>query len=390
MAKINTPEVFVSVVNGPHVIMSEPELYATTVRGPHVVMSEPELYATTVRGPHVIMSEPELYATTVRGPHVIMSEPELYVSMTPKYRLNLNADTSIIDRVIDPKDTYGTMTTYVLDFGEEFTFDMFLEFDGIKNVFGSYRFANDDGAFCDYVDWFPDDNTVRISCRYLQLQVYTQYKATKAILHLMRPVISDDDVILYLHSRNKEIVEETNHTWTLNGNPVASGDGIYLDKSSYMALNEPITIGGRDFTIDFWVNFTSQSGNYSRIFNAFNFLSSNNQFLAFYDIKTNNNIGFCVSNSEISGGKFRDAFHHVAIVYKQETNIVTMFIDGKIVATKSVAIPEIEYKNLWINKSNYNTDPNGVQTINDFRITNRALWTEEFDINELRYMIPLK
>ena len=189
----------------------------------------------------------------------------------------------------------------------------------------------------------------------------------------------DEHTLIYVHTDNGKIVDDCGNSWTTTGSPTVSDDGITFDKSSHLAYDGSFTIGGADFTIDFWANVSSESDAYGRMFSFFNGRNSINPFLGLYRYSSTDDLMLCETRGEYSTGvAFLNHKHHFALVYQHSTTTVTIYIDGVKIYTLQRNIPSRVYSNLWVNGSNY-SNGKSIQTINNFRISNIARFTENFN-----------
>lgn len=85
-----------------------------------------------------------------------------------------------------------------------------------------------------------------------------------------------DYLSVWLPFTSSPTEDKCGNTWTAYGSPsieddanAISGKSLYLDGSSYLQLNGYIRLGGQDFTVDCWVNMSSDTVSGSRIFDIF-------------------------------------------------------------------------------------------------------------------------
>ena len=109
-----------------------------------------------------------------------------------------------------------------------------------------------------------------------EFQLYSKNKYSNAFTTPSKDSI-DDYTLALLHfddSSNITKDECEKNNWIAVGNPTISTTnakfrkGLQLDNEQYLQLNNGITLGGQDFTIDFWAYMTdkSTSGVWKRFF----------------------------------------------------------------------------------------------------------------------------
>lgn len=106
------------------------------------------------------------------------------------------------------------------------------------------------------------------------------------------------------------------------------GTGIVFDGQKYAYMATPLKLGGRDFSIDFWVNITKPGTSNGGIFEIE--IGQREYILGFHDYSSS----ACVHDSNGTQKKMaaiKSKFRHVAIVYVQKTGKITFYSDGSVV-----------------------------------------------------------
>ncbi|MBR1397843.1 MAG: hypothetical protein IJ563_09970 [Selenomonadaceae bacterium] len=197
--------------------------------------------------------------------------------------------------------------------------------------------------------------------------------------------LNGGNVISMLHFNNSAIRDEAGNSWSSYGTPaVVNVDFnfapvLQLDGRSYLQMDNGITLGGRDFTIDGWAFISSNSGSYARIF-EFNTAVQSNKRLILSRYGTSNNIDFNVNttNKIISG--YIDRIFHFAYVYEHNKGLVSLYINGQLQATINANLPINKYNIAYIGKSSWNRDGLFNGYIDEFRVVDgAALWTSNFN-----------
>ena len=92
------------------------------------------------------------------------------------------------------------------------------------------------------------------------------------------------------------------------------GNSLYLDGSSYLSLNNSITLGDNDFTIDGWTYISSSTQKWGRVFEINVSNQGNPRFLLARKENTSN-LDVCAFNiDQVIDGVFNELFHF-AFVY---------------------------------------------------------------------------
>ena len=189
----------------------------------------------------------------------------------------------------------------------------------------------------------------------------------------------DSNTMIYLHSQNGNIVDDCGNTWNAVGSPSVSNDGISLGASSRLELVGGITIGGADFTVDFWSNVSSSSGEYAHVFTFFNARNTVTDFIGLFKYSTGTKLGYCGFGSKKSVTcDWLDKKHHFALVYRQEQKRSYIYIDGLYIDYWTGEITEKTYTNLWLSGSSYDSETSAIQVIDKFRVSDIARWTDSF------------
>ena len=193
------------------------------------------------------------------------------------------------------------------------------------------------------------------------------------------------NVISMLHFNNSAIRDEAGNSWTAYGSPVVvnfdfhSAPVLQLDGNSYLKMDNGITLGGRDFTIDGWAFMNSNSGSYARIF-EFNSSAQSNKRLIICRQGTSNNIDFNVNTTDKIISGYMDKIFHFAYVYEHNKGLVSLYINGQLQATISANLPSTKYNVAYIGKSSWSHDGLFNGYIDEFRVVDgAALWTSNFN-----------
>ena len=198
---------------------------------------------------------------------------------------------------------------------------------------------------------------------------------------------------LWIHGVNFTVTgsamsDSTGNIWNLeNGAAVSAtnakfGNALQLTGSSnaYIELSGGITLGGSDFTIDWWGVMNSTTGNYGRMVNIFNAMNSNTDGIYFCKQSTTSaaHVRWTASVSVTNIAYTFGTLHHHALVYVHAENKGYLFIDGVLTNTTTVTIPAVLRKYCWLGSNNMTSEGKFDGTIDEFRISNVARWTADF------------
>ncbi|MBQ7478931.1 MAG: hypothetical protein IJT01_08540 [Selenomonadaceae bacterium] len=201
------------------------------------------------------------------------------------------------------------------------------------------------------------------------------------------PNFTGGKVVTFLHfdgpngKKEKDVVEWGSYGKAdLDTFGAKSGTAMSLRDGGYLTKLSDITIGGQDFTIDFWMNMSSYSGSYARAFALFNTLESNSQALLFYRSGTSGDFYTMWNNSSAKNPSMKlDHLQHVAIVYRHDLGVLTTYVDGIKNSEIKCTVPRTRFSYGYIGKSNFKGDGSMTGTLDEFRIVDgAALWKSDF------------
>ena len=192
-------------------------------------------------------------------------------------------------------------------------------------------------------------------------------------------------LVTYLRFNDTASKDEAGASWTSYGGSqdtfgAKSGKALKLENKGYLGLNKPVTFGGQDFTIDFWLNMSSYSGSYARAFVFYDTDSSNSKAILFYRSGTSGNFYTMWDNTSVVNSSMKlDQLTHVALVYRHDLGKLITYINGKKDSEISRTIPRTTFKKGWLGKSNYPSDGFMTGAMDEFRVIDgTALWKSDF------------
>jgi len=198
----------------------------------------------------------------------------------------------------------------------------------------------------------------------------------------------DDYTVSLLHF-DEEIKDETGKVWTSSGSPTISatqskfgGKSLYLDGSSYLSTSsvDDFNFGTSDFTIDWW-EYRANNSSKSPVYTRNNSVLGGSLLVGQYSggnivyYMSSDGASWNIANRVTMGTVILNVWTHYALVRKG--NSIMAFQNGVLQSTitssssilKGVSTPFIGYDG-----GNYYTG-----YIDEFRISNVARWTEDFD-----------
>ena len=165
-------------------------------------------------------------------------------------------------------------------------------------------------------------------------------------------VVTGETKIL-LHFDNSATADDCNNTWTTVGSPSltapasssSSEKALYLNGSSYINTSGyNVSMGGKDFTVDFWLNWGSDPGTYAPVFHfvdannkAFNYSrhsTYSSTFFYVFDQSSNNSWGDGDSQNLNSDMSFvLNKCIHIAFVYSYSGKTLKHYVNGTLKTT---------------------------------------------------------
>ena len=201
---------------------------------------------------------------------------------------------------------------------------------------------------------------------------------------LGKTVTTDSYTKVLLHFNESTTKDECGNTWTVYGSPTISttnakfGSCLQLPGgNTYIALNNGITLGGANFTVDFWCYYGSGS-TYNRLFSMTNGSNSGIIEYSYNELSVNRS-----SNNTAATG----VLQHVAIVYEHSNSWVKYYENGVLKSTRSGVTFS---SSAWKLGIGYNFFDNGhavggssyngcVGQVDEFRVSaGIARWTADF------------
>lgn len=165
------------------------------------------------------------------------------------------------------------------------------------------------------------------------------------------------------------------------------GRAINFDGSTYIRTKDKIPLWGRDFTIELWGNMSSSTVQWSGFFyccvettpasrlGEFGLLRSGNS--NYLDLSLWNESGSSITSDRQINFNPIDSLHHYAVVYQHDKRLFRTYIDGVQKDSFSCQIQEHEVY-LWIGFCSFQNWYFLTGSIEEFRLTDRALYTTDF------------
>lgn len=178
--------------------------------------------------------------------------------------------------------------------------------------------------------------------------------------------------------------DECGNTWTAYGSPYLSssvvtvaqakfGKALALDGTNYLQMSQPITLGGQDFTIDFWGYLSSASGTSCYLVSETTDKSAVNMYATYKYAH------FVFNGVECHNGISLNTWHHFAWVYEHGKALGKCYLDGK-AGTKyySGTLAPKAYT-FSIGTGFITGQYKGIGFIDELRfVVGKAMWTADF------------
>lgn len=200
-------------------------------------------------------------------------------------------------------------------------------------------------------------------------------------------VVSIEQYLMaYLPFDNSAIEDLCGNTWTATGSPAVnatnavSGNAIQFNNNNYIVCNKTFTLGGQDFTIDFYMKANTSTHNYGNVITLFSTTSGSDTAFLRHD-SSNTKFYFKIagtSNTSVSNNIF-GTLTHVAIVYEYSKSLCSLYYNGTKVGTISKSMSSTSYKRIDIGGVNGDSEHRLNGSIDEVRIFDGiALWSEDF------------
>ena len=203
----------------------------------------------------------------------------------------------------------------------------------------------------------------------------------------------DSNTLVFLHFDNDVCKDECGHTFTSsnillesNHKKVGTHSAYFHDAGTLYCDKPGFSIGGADFTIDFWVYVTS-IGRYSRIYNVARSSSwiecmchggANKGTATDYSIRMHGDSpttpAWAVAKLDLCS-----KWTHYAVVYEHSKTKRTLYIDGKAVLVSYHEVPRDEVISIELmNNTRRECSRCTTGYMDEFRISSCARWTSDF------------
>ena len=187
-----------------------------------------------------------------------------------------------------------------------------------------------------------------------------------------------------------------NNNGTASGNPAyGNGPNGYGKALKFDGLDDYVTlpIGSllsslSNITVATWVNWSATGGGWQRVWD---FGTGTNNYMFLTPAQgTTGPMTFAIMSTTVAEKRFvapralPTGWHHAAVVMDGTAMTATLYLDGTVAATSSVAVLPKNLGNTtqnWIGRSQFTADGFFTGAVDDFRIFNRAL-----SASEVRYL----
>lgn len=200
----------------------------------------------------------------------------------------------------------------------------------------------------------------------------------------------DKNTLVLFHFNNGIQKDECGHSWIASNiqttkNNTKSGSGITTNSSDgrLCCKNPGFSIGGADFTIDYWLYDVHNGGSYRNHFSLD--YGGYNDIIIDYQIPNNSSTTYCLrcnsaSTTIFSPSGIFGALKHYAFVYEHAKKTITMYVDGKKTASGNAEVTKRNVANITLlnHSGNDNVADTGA-VMSAFRISNCVRWTSDFD-----------
>ncbi len=182
---------------------------------------------------------------------------------------------------------------------------------------------------------------------------------------------------------------------TLEDNAYITDNAVQLDGAGdYVNLPADLVTGYTSLTIEFWFTYTT-AATWARVFDFGDISGSAGAYYLFYTPQSGSGTSRLDISDENPGYNHEEFVDysipvatvpvHVACVYDDENNIMSIYVDGEYASSSPVSIPLSSLNNVYsfLGKSLYSGDPYLTGSIDEFRIYDSILedWEIENSFN---------
>lgn len=197
---------------------------------------------------------------------------------------------------------------------------------------------------------------------------------------------SSEYLVAYLPFDTSPTYDTCGNTWASYGDqPVISNaqvkfgtSALYLNGHSALGLDDGITLGGQDFTVDGWF-YSIGDHFYGRFFEI---STANRQDGRNFNARNGDSVNNVYFKSYNTGLSSTNQWLHLAVTYSATAEELYHFVNGVLCQTRSITIDRHAYDYAYISRSNYFDESYSDAFegyVQHFRIHDGvALWTQDF------------
>ena len=209
---------------------------------------------------------------------------------------------------------------------------------------------------------------------------------------------SDTKVLLYFDEELNKTSDDYGFKWDCYNLPNIDTTNAKFDRAlqlnkSYVISENGITLGGKDFTIDFWSYMDSTTAINGAFFELY---STVNDRITLQRNSTAKQIRLRVGSTNYASDTLTSAtdntlvnvLNHYAVVYTHSSSNIKVYVNGIEKITMTRSITETEYSNIILgysiadNNGYLNLSGNFIGSISEFRISDGiARWSSDFSSN---------
>ena len=168
------------------------------------------------------------------------------------------------------------------------------------------------------------------------------------------------------------------NTWTAYGSPTIVSKYLNLPSGSYL-INNSVTVGGKDFTINGWCYVNSSTGTWSRVFEITQTDAHDAGVLYFGRYTSNSQFIIAPNNAKTPFAWTVNQWIHFEVVHQYSSSTTKVYINGTLAVTKTGQAMTRVARKLRIGKSSWSSDGAFIGYIDDFKVYDGvALHTANF------------
>lgn len=191
------------------------------------------------------------------------------------------------------------------------------------------------------------------------------------------------NLVSWLPFDESPTLDKCGNEWTAYGNATIGTNGAINGKAlqlatveDYVKLDGAIELGGRDFTVDFWLMIDSVNIDLGAVFTIY---EGTTRFISLFVDSSTQRLNFRVKEKTQLFSFERSNRAHVSVNYQHSSGITRLFVNGVLAASITQSLTRTELTFVALGTGTWSGAQNFIGTIDEFMIYDGvALHTENF------------